>query len=248
MKTSKLLSVLLAAFIVVSQGLYAQEDKTKEVEEIQTKKEAKASTSNEMKTLFSDKDGHAVHGGFLGVTLAYSLIEDKPAIQVGGRIAWVINHSFAMGFAGNGFFNNLDKSGAYGSSDYNLVGGYGGLFFQPIFFPKSPIHVSFPIILGIGGIAVNHYEEFNRYHWDEDYNSYDYYYDSDVFLVLEPGIDIEFNMLAFMRMSVGASYRFTNNVNLLYIYNEDNIDHTIIIDPYSMNNFSFRITMLFGWF
>lgn len=245
MRTNKVLLVMMAAFIMLSQGLFAQESETKEVKET---KEAKAPKSTEMKTLFSDNNGNVKHGGYLGVTIAYSEIEKQPALQIGGRMAWVINHQFALGFAGTGFFNNIDKSGTYGPADYNLVGGYGGLFFQPILFAKSPVHVSFPILLGVGGIAVNHYEEWNRYHWDEDYNTSDYYYDSDVFLVFEPGIDIEFNMLDFMRMSVGASYRLTNNVNLLYTYTEDNIDQTVIIDPYSLNNFTFRIAMLFGWF
>lgn len=240
----------MAAFIMLSHGIFAQESKTESVEDTKAVKVVNDTKVTEMKTLFSDKDGQVKHGGYLGLTFAYSNIENRPAILLGGRVAWVINHQFAMGIAGNGFFNNIDKGGAYSSADYNLVGGYGGLFFQPILFPKSSVHVSFPIILGVGGIAVNNYSEWNNHYWDENYtyNYNEYHYDSDVFLVLEPGIDIEFNMLNFMRMSVGASYRLTNNVNLVYSYTEDNIENTVVIDPYSMNNFTFRIAMLFGWF
>jgi len=227
--------ILLTTMLVLfNQVLFAQQEKSE--------------TSSKVRTLFSNEDGRVNHGGYLGITIAYSEIENQPALQLGGRLAWVINHQFAMGIAANGFFNNLDKSGSYKESDYFLAGGYGGLFFQPILFPKSPVHVSFPFLLGVGGIAVNNYREWNKHPWDEANYSHDYYYDSDVFLVLEPGIDIEFNMLNFMRMSLGATYRFTNSVNLKYDYIEAGIPQSVLINPKSLNGFTFRIAMLFGWF
>ncbi len=248
----RLLSIILAiSFSIINLALIAQE------KGVESKTENDAPQKKEYKTLLSSSDGNVENGGYLGLTLAYSLIDNEPSLQIGGRVAWVINHQFAMGIAGNGFFNNLDKSGHYETTDYFLAGGYGGLFLQPILFPEAPVHVSFPIILGVGGIAVNNWSNWEYYHWedncDDDYDDYDdmdyyYYYDSDVFLVFEPGIDIEFNMLDFMRMSVGASYRFTNSVNLIYEYEEDNMMKTVLIDPYSLNNFTFRIAMLFGWF
>jgi hypothetical protein len=205
-------------------------------------------TNKPMKTLFSNPDGSIQHGGYLGIVIGYSEVDQKPAIEAGGRLAWVINHRFALGFAGKGFFNDLEKSSGINNSDYNLAGGYGGLFFQPIIFPKAPVHVSFPILLGAGGVSLNPRDEYN-YHWDYDNYDSDYsIWDTDYFLVLEPGIDVEFNVLRYLRMSLGASYRFTNNIHLRYDYTENDIEKQINVDPQALNNFTFRMALMVGWF
>jgi hypothetical protein len=236
MKIFQLLLLSMAAFVLSSQFLFGQEDAENTI------------SSNEVKTLFSNKNGETTHGGYLGVVISYSTIEDRPALQIGGRIAWVINHQFAMGLAGNGFFNDLENGNCNYTADYYLAGGYGGLFFQPILFAKKPVHVSFPIIIGAGGVGIDQHYYYNNVHYGDNYYYNDYYYVSDMFFVFEPGIDVEFNMLSFMRMSIGASYRFTNDINMVYEYNDSGVEKTIIVDPKSLNNFTFRIAMLFGWF
>ncbi len=233
MKT-KVFYTLLALVLIVGLNIntFAQEE----------------SSEQEYKTLFTNKKGQTEHGGYLGLTIGYTDIDAKPALELGGRAAWVINHQFAFGFAGKGFFNNLDKPTPALDSDYFLAGGYGGLFFQPILFPKAPVHVSFPIILGAGGVYLNPREN-HKYHWDYDYN-YDYSYDSDFFLVFEPGVEVEFNMLRYLRMAVGASYKFTNDVNLVYEYTVDGQEekNTINVSPSALDNFSVNLSIMFGWF
>jgi len=232
MKTKILLSLLVALLVIGTVELRAQEDdQNKET----------------FRTLFSNSNGRTEHGGYAALTIGYTDIDHKPALEVGGRAAWLINHQFALGFVGKGFFNDIEKSTGNPASEYYLAGGYGGLFFQPIIYPKAPVHVSFPIILGVGGIAVNSRDNY-QYHWDYDY-SYNYAYDSDIFLVFEPGIDVEFNLLRYLRMSLGASYRFTNNVNLVYEYkNEADAIQKTTVDPGVLNNFSFNMAIMFGWF
>ena len=207
-------------------------------------------SNDEFKTLFTKKDQPTVHGGYAGLTFGYSDLDGKAAMQIGGRLAWVINHQFAFGVAGNGFFNNLNKPYPTTNADYSIAGGYGGFFFQPIIFPKAPVHISFPILLGAGGVAINPLDKSNKYHWDYEYSYDNYPYDYDYFLVLEPGVDVEFNLLRYLRMSVGASYRFTNNVNLVYEYQNEGEDaiNTVLVDQNALNNFTFHMAIIFGWF
>ena len=220
---------LIVVFVLSMQMSYAQDS---------------IPPSTEVQTLLADSNGYVFHGAFGGITIGYGTIDKEASLFLGGRVAWLINHKFALGFAGAGFFNNLIKDDTYLPSDYYLKGGYGGLFFQPIFFSKEPIHFSFPILLGVGGVVVDH-----NYYWTQEWGATDAnYYDSDVFLIFEPGIDVEFNMISFMRMSLGASYRFTNNVNLMYEYNEDGVTRQHDIDTHILNNFSFRLGIFFGWF
>ena len=236
MKKNKLILLIFLSFItLMSLNLNAQEtDKT------QTKKE--------YKTLFSDSDGHIDHGFFGGVNVAYSQIDAKPAISIGGRIAWLINHKFALGIAGNGFFNNMQDRHSDNIDDYFLAGGYGGLFIQPIISPHSPIHVSFPIVFGIGGVVMESWKDIDYYHDDEN-DHYSDYYDDEVLLVFEPGIEVDFNLISFMRMSVGASYRLTSDVKLEYNYLNDAGDiQTVTANSNAMNGFNFKIGMYFGMF
>ncbi|MCI0522234.1 MAG: hypothetical protein L0Y37_01125, partial [Bacteroidales bacterium] len=37
--------------------------------------------------------------------------------------------------------------------DFKLVWGYGGFIIEPIVAPMYPVHVSFPILIGGGGIS-----------------------------------------------------------------------------------------------
>lgn len=175
---------------------------------------------NEIKTIFGNKK--VSHGVYFGFSLGYSVIDNKDAFTSGGRLMWVVGHSFAWGFAGSGFVNNFhDNTGS------SLNGGYGGLMFEPILLPKYPVHVSFPIMLAAGGVA-----KMNADIWESDYNVDD----ADAFFIAEPGIEIEMNLLRFVRLSAGASYRFTTDIYL------DNESKDVL------NGFNTSVSLKFGKF
>ncbi len=205
--------------------------------------------SGEMKTLFSNSSGSKIsHGGYGSFSIGYSQIDGKDAIQLGGRAAWIANHKFAIGLAGYGFFNSVQKSYSdiEDPSNYFITGGYGGLFFEPILMPNKPVHVSFPIILGVGGVTAVQSQNWSS---SSSYNKNVDYYDADAFLVLEPGVDIEFNIVKFFRVALGASYRFTNGVDLRYKYLDNDYNEQIIrVDKNALDSFTFNIGFKFGWF
>ena len=196
---------------------------------------------NEFKTLFKkDETKRTSNGGYVAFSIGYTQIDGKDAIQISGRAAWIANHHFALGIAGRSFFNNLKK--ASDASDYYLAGGYGGIFFEPIIAPNSPVHVTFPILFGVGGVAAKQGNV-----WDEQYWN-DTYYDTDVFLVFEPGAEIEFNITSFFRLSIGGAYRLTNGVLLDYKYYNNNDLVTKKVDTKALDAFNFNINFKFGWF
>ena len=186
---------------------------------------------NEYRSVFNKKaDQRVSHGGYGSFGVGYTTIDSKDAILMNFKGAWVINHSVALGFSGTGFFNNLSKS-SNNNEDY-LGGGYGGFYFEPILLAKSPVHLSFPILIGGGGISVipNDY-------WDWD--SFNYQYSYDVFFLVEPGVELEINMVKFFRVALGASYRFTNGVLLNYSATEQ-----VPVD--AMDGFNFYMNFKFG--
>ncbi|HNQ83983.1 MAG TPA: hypothetical protein PKM34_10095, partial [Bacteroidales bacterium] len=72
---------------------------------------------------------------------------------------------------------------------------------------------------------------------DGDYN-YDYYgyYNWDSFFVVEPGVEIELNVIKFFRIGVGASYRITTNLSM------DGLPKDML------NGFNAAVTFKFGKF
>lgn len=187
---------------------------------------------NEYTSIFNKKkDQRTEHGGYGAISFGYTNIDGKNALQTSVRGAWVIDHNIALGFAGYGFVNNLEKSTDV--NDYYLGGGYGGFFFEPIILPNSPIHISFPILIGGGGISTipTNYLD----------NDFDPFYNYDVFFVFEPGVELELNMVKFFRIGLGASYRFTNGVLLTY-------PTDIQVPKNVLDGYNFYINLKFGKF
>jgi hypothetical protein len=164
--------------------------------------------SSELKTLFGDRP--ISHGGYGALDIRYSAIDGKDAFLMGGRGAWVIGHAFALGFGGLGFINDYHYNpDIAGGRNVNLAGGYGGLLLEPILFPKFPVHVSIPVLIGAGGVAyTTHY---NPYDWDE---SHFFVEEATGYFVLEPGLELEFNIVRFFRLAIGGYYRYTSDIRL----------------------------------
>lgn len=151
--------------------------------------------------------------GFYGAaTVAYSQMEAKDALVIGGRAGLIFNHSTALGLAGYGFFNNLDAYNLPVASDawYSLAGGYGGIFIEPVLGATKPVHVSFPVLLGMGGAGLVRNVGLGT--WEDPFDIE--MPENDFFFVLQPGVDLEFNLASFFRLAATLSYRFTSKVEL----------------------------------
>lgn len=191
--------------------------------------------NDEIQTIFSKRKSNGGYGAF---TMGYSQIDGRDALITGARGAFIFDHSFAIGIGGYGFVNNLDYNSYHHQNPENefmLAGGYGGIFIEPIIAGTKPVHLSFPILIGMGGVAlVDDY----GWGWDWDVDPYHsaYEYDHDLFFVVEPAVELEFNLARFFRTAVYASYRFTSDITLLET-NED-----------ALRGFNFGVTFKFGKF
>jgi hypothetical protein len=186
--------------------------------------------SNEIQTLFSNQESLGFYGGF---SFGYSQIDGKDALVTGGRAALIFNHSTAVGIAGYGFVNDFDNFGWMNENEirYSLAGGYGGIFIEPILGGLKPVHIAFPILFGVGGAGlVKHYAPG---FWDHPY------YDSvegDFFFIVEPAVELEFNLATFFRTAATLSYRYTSDIDLLGM------------DKDVLNGLHFGLTFKFGIF
>jgi hypothetical protein len=193
--------------------------------------------TGDMKTIFGNSDKRISHGGYGAITVGWTQIDNEDVITLGGRAAWVIDHHVALGLAGKAFMNSIFIDGYWPmdqgyNNGYYLVGGYGGLMVEPIIGPNMPVHVSFPIMIGGGGLALNEYT------WHDYDLEYDYYepFDWDSYFVFEPGVEVELNLMKFFRIGLGASYRLTTNMHMQYVPKD------------MMNGFSADVSLKFGKF
>jgi hypothetical protein len=182
----------------------------------------------EINTIFGD--GRISHGGYGAISIAYSQINGKDALVMGGRGSWVIGHAFAFGIGGTGFINDYEYNRTL-DLNANLAGGSGGLVLEPIIIGTWPVHISLPILIGAGGVA--YAASYDPYAWvDPNY----FVEDAVPFAVVEPGAELEFNVVKFFRISLGAYYRYTSDIQLLYTTTD------------VLNGFSYGVCFKFGKF
>lgn len=163
---------------------------------------------NNQRTLFGNKRCVS-HGGYGALTVHYTTFQDdQNGILVGGRGAWVMNHGFALGLAGYGLVNSIEYSDKVPGRDAKMELGYGGLLLEPIILSRLPIHISIPTVLGVGWAGYRDPDRQLGDIFEDDL------FDDDVFFVIEPGINLELNIIRSFRLGLNVQYRFTEDLDL----------------------------------
>lgn len=160
------------------------------------------------------------HGGWGGLTTHHTRIMDQDALLVGVRAGWMIDHRVTIGLGGHGLVTNvgntayddhLTANGEVLHRGSSLYMGYGGLLIEPVIAYRSPVHITLPVIVGAGGVTYDHSSIIS----DEfDPHGYHEHYDAQAFFVVEPGIELELNVIPLVRVGIGASYRYTSDLHL----------------------------------
>jgi hypothetical protein len=208
----KLRNLLFVAAIMSSVPSFAQDDNSEN-----------ENTGWNQNTIF--KSGEMSHGGYGGVSVRMGQLNNESAIVMGGKGAWIINHKIGIGLAGSGIMGHSTYS-SVGNIYTGYSGGYGGLLIEPIFFSDKMVHFSVPMVFGGGGVGKYVYNS-NNFIGGDQYVA---------FAVFEPGLEVEFNMASWFRISAGAYYSFRSEIDA-YLLTTD------IVDP-----FNFGLTFKFGAF
>ena len=212
------LLIVLGLFVVPS---YAQEE---EVEE------------STIRTLLGDGTEHGGYGSF---SVGYSKIGNHDALTVGGRGAWLMNHNLALGVAATGFATGRFSSAFIPENEVFMSGGYIGLLIEPIFYADKPIHFSTPLFFAGGGIDYVRETYINDPADPHVPNIY------SGFILFEPGIEVEMNVVKFLRIALGISYRITSDINLTADVNGDNVE---LLGKDDLNKFVVKLIFKFGKF
>ena len=201
MRNLAALTLFLVTFFAYSQKYVDTNDPKKE----------------EIKSLLSK--GNDLNG-FGGSDLRISDFKGERGLMAGAYGGLIINRRYLFGLAGYGIVTKVEFDGIVPgqteTKSLNLHGGYGGILIGASIAPKEVIHISIPVLLGAGSFEVVDKNFFTNNLPDAEFTI-----ENSVFFVLEPGIEIEFNISEHFRLGFGASYRYITGTELVNIDDDE---------------------------
>ena len=155
------------------------------------------SYAQEIRTLTSS-DTTKTFGGYGGPLIEVTQISNDWGVLFGGKGGFIVNRKFAFGGVGTAMLNNPDFIGSTQSesTDVPLQLSYatGGVFFEYFFNLESPVHLSIPLNIMGGGVTINEENTDNEI-------------ESSGMFVIQPGINLEFNVTEHFIPTFYVTYR-----------------------------------------
>lgn len=163
------------------------------------------SNAQEIQTIF--KPGKS--GGYGAISNKFSTVGGHFANLVEVYGGWYVNKKVLIGIGGAGLTNDVPVSPINSidpTRDLSYAYGQFGAVNEFVLWSDRVVHGVFHVFAGAG--FTGQYERFNwDDHDDDDWDNFEV--DEQAFFVLEPAIQIELNLMKWMRFSPGISYRAT---------------------------------------
>lgn len=155
------------------------------------------------------------NGAFGEASLKISNIFGQSAILTGGRFGWVIDSSIVLGGGIYALASNVNTDITDPVSGQQVMLGFncGGIELEYIFFPGSIVHASVEMLLAGAGTT---YKVSNK-------SVPHFGYFSQNLLLWEPQVNIEFNIVYWLHLDTGVSYRICTTPGTLSFYNTGGI-------------------------
>lgn len=162
-------------------------------------------------------DSNQVTGAYFAITGRYTGVLSSDVLHIGFSGAVVINHRVALGVMGTGSTGPI-KNDAYrvyleangqtnDLSGLELRYGYWGLLVEPILWHRSAVHVTLPVVIGMGSAAYS-FPPPNSNGIQRNRT------DGQAFFAFEPGLEVELSVVNGFRIGFGGSYLYTSDITL----------------------------------
>ena len=149
------------------------------------------------------------NGGYGAPVVKVATVNGAGSVLLGGKGAWMIDHTFGIGGGGYLLVSNVSARMADTSGQRRMMLSYGGVLFE---YTMSSTQLFYPTLeILIGGGAIGHEQ-------DSYYNPRPHL---DGFFVLEPGVTLNFCVASFFRIEAGASYRIVQGLSSALSTNSD---------------------------
>ena len=131
----------------------------------------------------------------------------------GGSVMLLINRKWGIGVAGCGTLN--EGFSPNGVAPMYLRAYYAGVKFEYTPDPGAALHLTFPLSIGMG-MARTDSTKFNHHdHGIDNNNHHDFNFrGQNEAVIIQPGIQLEANMIRYLKIFAGVNYRVAfNNSN-----------------------------------
>ncbi len=216
-------TILLFLFSIHLLAVTAQTNETEN-----DSRHKKVRFTDDTETLVNKKGGF---GAFLEFNTQPLFIQNQPGIMMGGGFSLVFGHSLNLGFSGYGLISDIQSSVADTNGNfYYLQNGFGGMTIEPVLFSKKLVHVSFPILFGMGATSLTQGSLYDSDTYDASR------YNTEMYFIARPGVNVEINLLRVLRLDLGIAYRFSSGYQLQNISSSQ------------LSGLSGNIGIKLGWF
>lgn len=191
----KTLVLIIGIVIGLASVVYAQED----IKEIGEK--------DQMQTLFGFDSKITGYGS---LDSKFTQLNGEESVIIGGHGGVIFNSYFYFGLGAYGLVTTNKFQGSYPEESLDMHMGYTGLMMGFNIMPKKVVHFSIPLFVGVGNLELEHQNVF---------------VENSAFLLFEPGLNLELNVLQFMKIGLGAGYRMVHNTNLRNDITDDDLSY-----------------------
>lgn len=132
----------------------------------------------------------------------------------------LLNNKFGIGMT---MQHTADRSfSPVGISPLYLRSNFGGLKMEYIFKPNALVHLTIPLVIGGGSARIDSATYFNHRMPDlmppNGQGRFDRRMNGNEYFVVQPGVQVETNLMRYFKLYAGANYRFAmpvGNSNVL---------------------------------
>lgn len=194
-------------FILISTVGYLSAQEKEEIDDIQT--------------IFHSKPEKI--RGYIGPLFNTTYLDGEIAYMTGFNAAGIINDHFIFGLYTLNLENNIFSSNS-NYIGYKMNFDHRGFCLGYIFMPKKMIHFNANVQAGKGNLEI--YDEILDIRFQDDF-----------IFVVTPSLEAEFNVAKFLKVGIGANYRFALDVDQFNNYSDSDF-----------SDLGAFISFKFGWF
>ena len=165
------------------------------------------SKQDQMQTLFGFDSKITGYGS---IDAKLTRLNEKDAIVIGGHGGVIFNSYFFFGLGAYGLVTNNQFFGTSPEETLDMRMGYTGMMMGFNIMPKKVVHFSMPLFVGVGNLELEHN---------------DIFVENSAFLLFEPGLNLEVNVVKFMKIGLGAGYRMVHGSNLRNNIPDDDLSY-----------------------
>ncbi|KQS28144.1 hypothetical protein [Dyadobacter sp. Leaf189] len=197
--------------------------------------------AQENQTIFKNSGSHK-SGGYVALSNKFTRINGSFASMPEIYGGWFINRKLMLGVSGAATTNYIPVplvNQNFAANKMSYLYGQFGLMTEYVVASTRKVHVNVNLLTGSGfTLQYDRFDDddWNDNFWNDDWDDHDGDENARFFFVMEPGVQVEFNLLKWMRFSPGVSYRQTFNAKGNGLSDKD------------LSNISYNLTLKFGIF